>query len=147
MPWQLTGIWKPTCFLHLHLTNTGEKTIFCSQHSAALTPLPSSLSRTDKRLLLATVSFGRYLLKTFCTLMRIYATQHCHQISQSSCWLPRRNQVCWMNRSPGWQDLPYHTRFILLFGRQRILITMNNLESGHYFSIEVSLNIKKWSLQ
>lgn len=146
MPWQLIKIWKLTYSFHLQLTDTAERGNFCLQYRGAVLPLPSSLSRTDKRLPLATVSFGRYLLKPFCTLTMVYTAQHCHQASLqvlSSCWFPHRKEVSSMIKSPGWEERPGRMCLISLLGRQLIVITIDNLESGHYFCITGLTHFKK----
>lgn len=92
--------------------------LFTAQRSSAATAL---LSRTDKGLSLATVSFGRYLLKPFCTLTVVYTAQCCHQASLqvlSSCWFPHRKEVSSMIKSPGWEERPCRMCLISLLGRQ-----------------------------
>lgn len=59
-----------------------------------------------------------------------------------SCWLPCRKHVCWMNKSPGWEELSYQMCLISLVGRQCSIITMNNLESGHYFLLQYLWTLK-----
>lgn len=59
-----------------------------------------------------------------------------------SCWLPHRKQVYWMNKSPGREELPYRMCLVLLLGRQHTIITMNNLESSHYFLLQYLWTLK-----
>lgn len=146
MSWQLIQIWKLAYSFHLQLTDTGERGDFRLQHRGAALPLPSSLPRTDKGLSLATVSFGRYLLKSFCTLTMVYTAQCCHQASLqvlSSCWFPHRKEVSSMIKSPGWEERPCWMCLISLLERQLIGITIDNPESGHYFCTTGPPHIKK----
>lgn len=114
---------------------------FTAQRSSAATAL-----LTDKGLSLATVSFGRYLLKSFCTLTMVYTAQCCHQASLqvlSSCWFPHRKEVPSMIKSPGWEERPCRMCLISLLERQLIGITIDNPEIGHYFCTTGPPHIKK----